>query len=89
MHVERTGLVEGFDQADILRYLRHEMGHVVNYAYRLYDQEEWVKQFGSITQPYGEDCRPRPFSRPSCATSQGGTPRSIPTRTGRRRSRCG
>jgi hypothetical protein len=63
LHVERTGLVEGFDRADILRYLRHEMGHVVNYAYRLYDQEEWVKQFGSITQPYGEEYRPEPFSR--------------------------
>ena len=33
-------------QPDILRYLRHEMGHVVNYAYRLYDEEEWVKTFG-------------------------------------------
>src|SRR5574338_969388 len=52
LHAERVGLVEGFDRADILRYLRHEMGHVVNYAYRLYDEEEWVKQFGSITQPY-------------------------------------
>ena len=39
------------------------MGHVVNYAYRLYDEEEWVKQFGSITQPYGEEYRPEPFSR--------------------------
>jgi hypothetical protein len=63
LHAERVGLVEGFDRADILRYLRHEMGHVVNYAYRLYDEEEWVKQFGSITQPYGEEYRPEPFSR--------------------------
>jgi hypothetical protein len=55
--------VEGFDRADILKYLRHEMGHVINYAYRLYDQEEWVKQFGSITQPYFEEYRPEPFSR--------------------------
>src|SRR6187397_209642 len=39
------------------------MGHVVNYAYRLYDEEEWVKQFGSITQPYAEEYRPEPFSR--------------------------
>jgi hypothetical protein len=39
------------------------MGHVINYAYRLYDEEEWVKQFGSITQPYGEEYRPEPFSR--------------------------
>jgi hypothetical protein len=63
LHAERVGHVEGFDRADILRYLRHEMGHVVNYAYRLYDGEEWVKQFGSITQPYAEEYRPEPFSR--------------------------
>jgi hypothetical protein len=63
LHVERVGHIEGFDRADILRYLRHEMGHVVNYAYRLYDEEDWVKQFGSITQPYGEEYRPEPFSR--------------------------
>jgi hypothetical protein len=63
LHAERVGHVEGFDRADILRYLRHEMGHVVNYAYRLYEEEEWVKQFGSITQPYTEDYRPEPFSR--------------------------
>jgi hypothetical protein len=63
LHAERVGHVEGFDRTDILRYLRHEMGHVINYAYRLYDDEEWVKQFGSITQPYSEDYRPEPFSR--------------------------
>jgi hypothetical protein len=63
LHAERVGHVEGFDRADILGYLRHEMGHVVNYAYRLYDDEEWVKHFGSITQPYFEEYRPEPFSR--------------------------
>jgi hypothetical protein len=63
LHAEQVGHVEGFDRADILRYLRHEMGHVINYAYRLYDREEWVKQFGSITQPYFEEYSPEPFSR--------------------------
>src|SRR5919199_1182479 len=63
LHAERVGHVEGFNRADILRYLRHEMGHVVNYAYELYDEEEWVKHFGSITQPYVEEYRPEPFSR--------------------------
>jgi hypothetical protein len=38
LQAERAGHVEGTDRADILRYLRHEMGHVVNYAYLLYEQ---------------------------------------------------
>ena len=63
LHGEQVGHIEGFNRTDILRYLRHEMGHVVNYAYRLYDREAWVKLFGSITQPYREEYRPQPFSR--------------------------
>ncbi len=63
LHGEEVGHIEGFSRADILRYLRHEMGHVLNYAYKLYDREDWVKLFGSITQPYREAYRPQPFSR--------------------------
>jgi hypothetical protein len=62
LQAQHVGHIEGFNEADILRYLRHEMGHVVNYAYRLYDDETWVKHFGSITQPYVEEYRPEPFS---------------------------
>jgi hypothetical protein len=63
LHAERTGFAEGVGRRDLLRYLRHEMGHVVNYAYRLYNEEEWVGLFGPITRPYLEDYRPQPFSR--------------------------
>jgi hypothetical protein len=63
LHASEVGHIEGTSRADILRYLRHEMGHVVNYGYRLYEQEEWVKLFGSITQPYVDDFRPEPFSQ--------------------------
>jgi hypothetical protein len=63
LHGERVGHIEGFSRTDILRYLRHEMGHVINYAYKLYDLEAWVKLFGSINQPYREEYRPQPFSR--------------------------
>ncbi|MES1244650.1 MAG: putative zinc-binding metallopeptidase [Acidobacteriota bacterium] len=63
LHAERTGHVEGLGRADLLRYLRHEMGHVVSYAYKLYEDEDWVKLFGSMTQPYREEYRPEPFSR--------------------------
>lgn len=63
LHAERTGHVEGLGRWELLRYLRHEMGHVVNYAYRLYDQEDWVRRFGPITRPYREEYTPEPFSR--------------------------
>jgi hypothetical protein len=63
LHANRVGYLEGAGRAEILRYLRHEMGHVVNYGYRLYEQEDWVKLFGSITQPYAEEYKPQPFSR--------------------------
>jgi hypothetical protein len=63
LHAARTGMVEGFDAAELARYLRHEMGHVVNYAYKLYERREWVQAFGAITQPYVEEYRPQPFSR--------------------------
>src|SRR6478609_3839272 len=63
LHVERTGMIEGFDEREFLRYLRHEMGHVVSYAYKLYERREWVQAFGAITQPYVEEYRPQPFSR--------------------------
>src|SRR5262249_18576064 len=63
LHARHHGHVEGTSPADVLRYLRHEMVHVVNYAYRLYERPDWVKHFGSITQPYEEEYRPEPFSR--------------------------
>ena len=63
MQAAEVGHIEGVSNADILRYIRHEMGHVVNYAFRLYEQQDWVKLFGSITQPYIEEYTPQPFSR--------------------------
>jgi hypothetical protein len=63
LHAAKGEFLEGRGRRDVLRYLRHEMGHVVNYAYKLYDEGEWVRLFGPITQPYLEDYRPSPFSR--------------------------
>lgn len=58
----KGGLVEGTDSEDILRYLRHEMGHVVNYAYRIYETEAWTNNFGPMARPYNEDYPTVPFS---------------------------
>ena len=63
VHAERIGHLEGVGPGELLRYLRHEMGHVVNYAYQLFEQEDWINCFGSITQPYADGYRPEPFSR--------------------------
>jgi hypothetical protein len=62
LHADRTGMIEGADPDEIRRYLRHEMGHVVNYAYKLYERPEWIEAFGAITQPYNDEYRPRPWS---------------------------
>jgi hypothetical protein len=83
------GLVEGEGEEDVLRYLRHEMGHVVNYAYRLYATEDWT---GSSARCRGRTSRTTRSSRSaptSCATCPAGTRRSTRTRTGPRRSRSG
>jgi hypothetical protein len=63
LQAEHLCHVEGNGARDILRYLRHEMGHVVNYAYRLHERKEWADLFGEMQKPYDEEYRPRPFSR--------------------------
>jgi hypothetical protein len=58
---EMTGAVE--DDREAMRYLRHECGHAVNYAFRLYERAEWRSYFGSFSQPYRDRYRADPFSR--------------------------
>ena len=55
--------VEAESEEEILSYLRHEAGHAFNYAYRLYETEEWHKLFGPYSRPYRDDYEPNPFSR--------------------------
>jgi hypothetical protein len=58
---EQTGEIE--DGPHIQALLRHEAGHAVNYAYRLYQAPEWVETFGPFTKPYRDHFRPNPLSR--------------------------
>ena len=51
------------DSREIMRYMRHEAGHVFNYAYRLYARPDWVATFGPFDRPYRDKYRPVPFSR--------------------------
>ena len=50
-------------ERDIMMYLRHEAGHCFNYAWKLYETDEWRKVFGDYTKPYHDDYKPQPFSR--------------------------
>ena len=58
---EQTGEVE--DAAELMKYLRHEGGHAINYAYRLWEDAEWTPTFGRFTKPYRDAFDPDPFSR--------------------------
>jgi hypothetical protein len=51
------------DDEEAMRYLRHESGHAFNYAFRLFDREDWQRTFGSFGRPYRERYRANPFSR--------------------------
>ncbi len=58
---EQTGEVE--DEKTTMMFLRHEAGHAVNYAYRLWRSPDWMRLFGAFTRPYREEFRPDRFSR--------------------------
>ena len=58
---EQTGEVE--DEATAMMFLRHEAGHAVNYAYRLWEDPEWKDVFGAFSQPYRDHFQPQQFSR--------------------------
>jgi hypothetical protein len=55
--------VEAESDDQVMRYLRHEAGHALNYAYQLYDESEWNSLFGPFLRPYTDDYTPKPFSR--------------------------
>src|SRR5688572_17590775 len=54
MRLERRQIleVEGGNQKDCLRILRHEAGHVIQFAYRLQRRRRWQELFGSSSIRY-------------------------------------
>jgi hypothetical protein len=54
--------IEAEDEAEVMMYLRHEAGHALNYAYRLFRKPEWRQLFGRFSQPYQDNYQPVPFS---------------------------
>jgi hypothetical protein len=58
---EQTGHLE--DAQTIMQLLRHETGHAINYAFRLWEQPGWEETFGPFFKPYRDAFRPNPWSR--------------------------
>ncbi len=61
--IEEELAIELEGEEDAIRFLRHEAGHALNYAYRLYDRADWRQIFGPYSRPYRERYRADPFSR--------------------------
>ena len=51
------------DEHELMMTLRHEAGHAINYAYRLYESAQWQDTFGRFDEPYHDYFRPNPRSR--------------------------
>ncbi|MBN1817768.1 MAG: hypothetical protein JW828_10435, partial [Sedimentisphaerales bacterium] len=58
---EKTGYLE--DSRTVMQLLRHETGHAINYAFRLWEEPDWKNTFGSFFKPYREVFHPNPWSR--------------------------
>jgi len=65
MRLERKMMleVEGGTPRECMRLLRHEAGHVVQYAYALHRRRRWQTLFGRATQPYPDHYRANPASK--------------------------
>lgn len=52
-----------YTDEEIMMHLRHEVGHAINYAYKLWKMPEWKKQFGNMKKRYTELYHYNPYSK--------------------------
>lgn len=65
VRLEREMGYTSYDRHDLMVLLRHEAGHAINYAYALYDEQEWLDVFGDFDSTYPTNFKFKfnPFSR--------------------------
>src|SRR4051812_49414681 len=61
IEAEHAGAIESDEEA--MRYLRHEAGHALNYAFRLHERADFASMFGDYGRPYAEHYPADPMSR--------------------------
>ena len=54
---------EGGNERDCMKLMRHEAGHAINYAYKLYTRTRWRELFGTFSSRYSDNYQYRPYSR--------------------------
>jgi len=54
---------EGETKVWCMQLLRHEAGHAINYAYKLYQSPDWKKIFGQFSKAYADAYRFKPYSK--------------------------
>ncbi len=47
---EEDGIIT--QKEPILKIIRHEVGHCINYAYKFYEMKDWSEIFGNFNKPY-------------------------------------
>jgi hypothetical protein len=55
--------VEGGTEKSFMKLLRHECGHALNYAYKLYERTRWRELFGRFSDKYSEGYYYQPYSK--------------------------
>lgn len=55
--------VEGGHRDELMKLLRHECGHAINYAYSFFRRPSWRAVFGRFAAPYPDSYTHRPYSR--------------------------
>lgn len=64
-HIEQKMMleVEGGTDASCMRLLRHETGHALNYAFKLYNKTRWRELFGPFSSKYSNSYYSQPYSK--------------------------
>jgi hypothetical protein len=64
-HIEQKMMleVEGGGDTSCMKLLRHEAGHALNYAYKLYKKTRWRELFGTFTSKYSNSYYTQPYSK--------------------------
>lgn len=63
IEIEMMYEAEGGSPQSCMKLLRHECGHAINYAYKIYKRTRWRDLFGPFSEKYSDVYRYQPYSR--------------------------